>query len=141
MTIKEMRSRMGYTQQAFGDLLNIPKRTIENWEYGKNKCPEYVRKLIQYYLFKEEYIMNTKITFVSTSEYNDSIPNNNFPEETEYIITDGVYDFEDYLRDNGVNFEEDENTEGFYWVLDDDDKRTGAAFMILKIEDTDEDLI
>jgi hypothetical protein len=85
--------------------------------------------------------MNTKITFVSTSEYNDSIPNNNFPEETEYIITDGVYDFEDYLRDNGVNFEEDENTEGFYWVLDDDDKRTGAAFMILKIEDTDEDLI
>jgi hypothetical protein len=84
---------------------------------------------------------NKKYTYVSTSRYDDSIPNNNFPEETDYIVTDGIFDFEDFLKDNDVNFEEDEKTKGFYWVLNDADERTGAAFFVLKIEDTDLDLV
>lgn len=46
-TIKEIRIASGMTQQAFSDYLEIPKRTIENWESGTNKCPEYVVKLIR----------------------------------------------------------------------------------------------
>ena len=32
MTIKELRTASGMTQQAFADYLHIPKRSIENWE-------------------------------------------------------------------------------------------------------------
>lgn len=141
MTIREMRERTGMTQQEFGDLLNIPKRSIENWEGNKTKCPDYVRELIQYTLFCENLIMNSKITFTYTDDYDENVPNNNFPEETEdIVVAKGEYDFEDYLRDNGVNFEEDEKCEGFYWVLDEFNERTNQAYMIIKTENTYEDL-
>lgn len=56
MTIKEMRTASGMTQQQFSDLLCIPKRSIENWEGGKRECPEYLLRLIEYYLKKEKLI-------------------------------------------------------------------------------------
>lgn len=34
MTIKEMRTASGMTQQQFSEKLQIPKRSIENWEGG-----------------------------------------------------------------------------------------------------------
>lgn len=54
MTIKEMRAKTGLTQAQFAQLLGIPKRSIENWETAKSKCPDYVTKLINYYLTKEK---------------------------------------------------------------------------------------
>ena len=56
MTIKELRTASGMTQQQFSEYFNIPKRTIENWEGGKNKCPEYLLELIRYKLEKENLI-------------------------------------------------------------------------------------
>ena len=44
--IKEARLKAGLTQQEMSDLLEIPKRTIEEWEGGRRKCPEYTKKLI-----------------------------------------------------------------------------------------------
>ena len=46
MTIKEARKQVGLTQQALSDWLGIPKRTIEDWEGGKRKCPEWCEKLV-----------------------------------------------------------------------------------------------
>lgn len=46
MTIKEARLTAGLTQQQMSDLLEIPKRTIENWETGSRKCPKWAEKLI-----------------------------------------------------------------------------------------------
>lgn len=46
MKLKEARIKAGLTQQKMSELLEIPKRTIENWEAGTNKCPGYVEKLI-----------------------------------------------------------------------------------------------
>ena len=46
MTLKEARLAAGLTQQAMSDQLEIPKRTIENWEAGRHKCPAYVQRLI-----------------------------------------------------------------------------------------------
>lgn len=46
MKIKDARLNAGLTQQAMSDLLEIPLRTIENWEGGKSKPPIYVEKLI-----------------------------------------------------------------------------------------------
>lgn len=48
MTIREIRDLTGLSQAAFAAALNIPKRTIENWESGARKCPEYVTALIEY---------------------------------------------------------------------------------------------
>lgn len=56
MTIKEMRTASGMTQQQFSEMLQIPKRSIENWEGGKRECPEYLLRLIEYYLKKENLI-------------------------------------------------------------------------------------
>lgn len=57
MTIKEMRTATGLTQKAFAELLGMSKRTIENWEGDVNKCPEYLLRLIEYYL-KNENLMD-----------------------------------------------------------------------------------
>lgn len=53
MTIKELRAATGMTQQAFADYLNIPKRSIENWENGTYKPAEYLTELIEYKLKHE----------------------------------------------------------------------------------------
>ena len=53
MTIKELRAACGMTQQAFCDLLHIPPRTLQAWEYGIRKPPEYVLELIEFKLRAE----------------------------------------------------------------------------------------
>ena len=45
--IKAIRKDHGLTQQGLSDSLNIPKRTIENWEAGVRVPPEYVIELIK----------------------------------------------------------------------------------------------
>lgn len=72
--------------------------------------------------------MNSKIIYKWTDNYNESKPNNGFLDETDYIVTDGVYGFDDYLSDHGVQFENENDT---YYVIDDDGDRTGEAFMIV----------
>lgn len=52
--IKALREATGLTQQKFADLLGIPKRTIENWEGGKSHPPEYVMRLIEFYIKHKE---------------------------------------------------------------------------------------
>ncbi len=44
--IREARLKAGLTQEAMSKKLEIPKRTIENWEGGKTKPPAYVEKLV-----------------------------------------------------------------------------------------------
>lgn len=56
MTIKELRTAAGMTQQAFADYFGIPKRSIENWEGSKSEPPEYLVKLIEYKLRSEKKI-------------------------------------------------------------------------------------
>lgn len=46
MTLREARLAAGLTQQQMSDQLEIPKRTIENWETGSRKCPPYVERLV-----------------------------------------------------------------------------------------------
>ena len=53
MNFKELRQQSGMTQQRFADYFGIPKRTIENWESGVNKCPAYLLDLMKYKLINE----------------------------------------------------------------------------------------
>ena len=82
--------------------------------------------------------MNNKITYKFTNNYDKSTLDNGFGCEADYIITDGVYDFGDYLADNEVRYEVDGD---LYFVTDQDGERTGEAFMIIGKESTDEDLM
>ena len=50
MTIKQLRTASGLSQAKFAKLLDIPTRTIEDWESGRHKPPDYVLKLIEFYI-------------------------------------------------------------------------------------------
>lgn len=47
MNIREMRTRLGDTQIEFAARYNIPFRTVQNWEAGVRKPPEYVISLLE----------------------------------------------------------------------------------------------
>lgn len=47
MNIKELRSKLGDTQSEFAQRYNIPFRTIQNWEAGIRKPPEYIFELLE----------------------------------------------------------------------------------------------
>ena len=47
MTIREMRVELGDTQSEFADRYHIPFRTIQNWETGVRKPPEYIVRLLE----------------------------------------------------------------------------------------------
>ena len=47
-TIKEIRQSTGLSQAKFGALLNIPLRTVQDWEREVRQCPAYVVELIAY---------------------------------------------------------------------------------------------
>ena len=51
-TIKEARKAAGLTQQQMSDEMGIPKRTIENWEAGTRKCPEWTERLVVAELYR-----------------------------------------------------------------------------------------
>jgi len=46
MNIKESRKSAGLTQQRMSDIMEIPKRTIEDWEAGRSNPPAYVENLV-----------------------------------------------------------------------------------------------
>lgn len=46
MTIKDIRAHTGLTQVKFAERYHIPTRTLENWERGIRKPPEYVIYLL-----------------------------------------------------------------------------------------------
>ena len=46
MDIREMRTALGDTQSWFAARYHIPFRTIQNWESGVRRPPEYIRELL-----------------------------------------------------------------------------------------------
>lgn len=47
MDIREMRTRLGETQSEFAARYSIPFRTVQNWETGIRKPPEYIIELLE----------------------------------------------------------------------------------------------
>lgn len=45
-TIKEARQAAGLTQKAAAELLEVPKRTLENWEEGHRAPKPWIQRLI-----------------------------------------------------------------------------------------------
>lgn len=55
--ISELRKITGKTQKEFAESFDIPLKTLQNWEQGRNKAPEYTIKMISN-LIKFEIIKN-----------------------------------------------------------------------------------
>lgn len=47
MTIREIRSELGWSQQKFADYFGIPVTNVQHWEQGVAKPPAYVVSLIK----------------------------------------------------------------------------------------------
>lgn len=46
MTIEEARKQKGMSRREVSEWLEIPYRTLSNWETGARSCPHYIEKLI-----------------------------------------------------------------------------------------------
>ena len=53
MTVNELRELSGMTRSQFVEYFGIPYRTIQDWELGNRKCPEYLLELMEYKLKHE----------------------------------------------------------------------------------------
>lgn len=45
-TIKKLREAKGYTQKDLAKALGISIKTLQNWEQGRSRTPEYVIRLL-----------------------------------------------------------------------------------------------
>ena len=61
MTILEMRNALGDTQSEFAARYNIPFRTIQNWEAGIRRPPEYVSELLEERIQSDLYNRKTRV--------------------------------------------------------------------------------
>ena len=86
--------------------------------------------------------MNKRIDYRYYENYFDG----KFSWELDSIVTDGVYDFEDWIRDNVYrntdgNFSvEHEKGSDTYYIVDGCNERTGQMYVVISEEDTDEEL-
>lgn len=54
--IKIMRKEVNMSQSEFAEYFNIPKRTLQDWEYGKRNIAHYLLELMIYKLKHEKQI-------------------------------------------------------------------------------------
>ena len=54
--IRRIREQTGLSRKDFSIRIGIPLRTIEDWEAGRRRPPEYIPRLIAYQLKYEELI-------------------------------------------------------------------------------------
>lgn len=48
--IKQLRESTGLNRREFCEYLNIPYRTVTDWERGERHAPDYVVRLLSYYI-------------------------------------------------------------------------------------------
>lgn len=47
MTIQELRVKTGLSQSKFAEYFGLPLRTVQEWEQGRRKPPDYIPKLLE----------------------------------------------------------------------------------------------
>ena len=60
MDLRELRAQLGLTQQGFAERYDIPFRTVQNWETGLRRPPEYMARLLEYRIRND--LINCKTT-------------------------------------------------------------------------------
>lgn len=52
--IKELRELTGMNRKEFCEYFKIPYRTVTEWERGTRNAPDYVLRLLSYYIKMEQ---------------------------------------------------------------------------------------
>ena len=51
--IKALRESTGMNRKEFCEYFHIPYRTVTDWEHGTRHAPDYVLRLLEYYIRME----------------------------------------------------------------------------------------
>lgn len=51
--IKQLRESTGMNRKEFCEAFDIPYRTVTEWELGNRQAPDYVVRLLEYYIQME----------------------------------------------------------------------------------------
>ena len=54
--LKKIRADLGMTRKAFSEYIGIPLRNLEEWEAGRRKMPEYLLRMMTYYIKMSQYL-------------------------------------------------------------------------------------
>ena len=79
MTLRDMRMRLGDTQSEFAARYGIPYRTIQNWETGLRRPPEYLLRFLEEQLRKD--LANRKTVILPKHDGRKR----NLPKRSEYV--------------------------------------------------------
>lgn len=52
--VRELRESTGMNRREFSEYFGIPYRTIQDWELGQRKLPEYVLRMMAYMVKMEK---------------------------------------------------------------------------------------
>jgi len=105
MNIKDLRAATGWTQKVFADYFHIPLRTLQNWEGGQRKAPDYLVELMEYKLlmegimlsFLEIYNLSTSIKVIP-ARLIPALEKSEFVKDMEYVgaVKDGRHYLKEY---------------------------------------------
>ena len=59
--LKKTREATGLNRKEFSEYMGIPLRSLEEWEAGRRKMPEYLLRLISYYIVVNRYFKDQGI--------------------------------------------------------------------------------
>lgn len=66
----ELRRETGMTRKAFSEYMDIPLRNLEEWEAGRRKMPDYLLRLLAYYI-RTEKVMAQKEVDIEVDGYDE----------------------------------------------------------------------
>lgn len=108
MNIEEARKARGMSRKDVSRKLGIPYRSLENWEKGLSKCPDYVERLVVAEILRGEKKM-TDIEVLMKNGYSKRKAEEELKRGT--VVFEGEdfeRHFDDYMEEWGVDEEEQE---------------------------------
>lgn len=126
MTFEEIMSKAKTTNSKLRDCFCIPEKSIEAWKSGRNKCPDYIRLMIQRYyhlinlgkyIYTEEYD-----NFLNTipKVYVESDPKKQNNKEKKSFVKKGINE-RTQKYNNEVYTEGNSDSEEDYFDSEEDD--------------------
>ena len=66
--LKELRENLQMKRTEFSNYIGIPLRTLEEWEAGRRQMPDYVLRLIAYYVKMQQWLEEKGIKIEESQE-------------------------------------------------------------------------
>ena len=104
--MKQLRNITGFNRAEFARQQGIPLRTIEEWEAGRRKMPEYVLRLLAYKIQLESSKKDQRNTYEILETCEKIYIGNDFPDEFCHS--------KDKIRLKGANNEKAKAKKGWY---------------------------